>query len=47
MGKKYCIICGKPTLVLVPWAGGLLYECKNCGYRGPLFFEKLKKKSEK
>ncbi|MEM5801855.1 MAG: hypothetical protein QXQ18_00505 [Candidatus Aenigmatarchaeota archaeon] len=38
-----CPKCKKPELKFLPWLG-LIYECQNCGYRGPLKVEKENKK---
>ncbi|MEM5793719.1 MAG: hypothetical protein QXS48_04395 [Candidatus Aenigmatarchaeota archaeon] len=44
MPKKVlrCAICRSKDLNYLPWLGQV-YECRNCGYRGPLFIEKKKK----
>jgi len=43
--KLVCPVCKKSTLV--PWLGfsaGMIYFCKNCGYRGALVGKVRKRK---
>jgi C4-type Zn-finger protein len=43
--KKICPVCKKASLT--PWLGfsaGIIYFCKNCGYRGPLAIKVEKKR---
>jgi RNase P subunit RPR2 len=42
--RRFCPNCKKPTLT--PWLGfcaGIIYFCKNCGYKGPLSITKVLK----
>jgi Zn ribbon nucleic-acid-binding protein len=39
---KQCPKCKSKDLILLPWLG-LIYECKKCGYKGPVFIKKVKK----
>lgn len=34
-----CPKCKKQALKFIPWVGWM-YECTNCGYRGPIALEK-------
>lgn len=36
-----CPKCRKEQLLYKPWLGQI-WECRSCGYRGPLFLEKGK-----
>jgi predicted RNA-binding Zn-ribbon protein involved in translation (DUF1610 family) len=40
---KYCPRCGSPEIHLCSgadyWLTPLKYECKSCGYRGPIVME--------
>ncbi len=40
---KQCPRCRSDDIVLVPWKG-MIYQCKNCGYMGPLVLEKRRTK---
>lgn len=45
MKAKICPNCKSPDIYL--WLGGnlgIIYKCKNCGYRGPIILEKVEKK---
>ncbi|MBU5558058.1 MAG: MGMT family protein [Candidatus Aenigmatarchaeota archaeon] len=35
---KICPKCKQQTLLYMPWLGQI-WDCKNCGYRGPLVIE--------
>ncbi len=35
---KFCPKCGSKNLNYLPWLGEI-YECRDCGYRGPLVVE--------
>lgn len=35
---QLCPRCRKQTLIYLPWLGQI-WDCKNCGYRGPLAIE--------
>ena len=39
-----CPICGKHLTPYLGFKAGLIYECKNCGYRGPITVTKEVKK---
>jgi predicted RNA-binding Zn-ribbon protein involved in translation (DUF1610 family) len=34
--KQICPRCGGPIFPFIGFAAGLIYECKRCGYHGPL-----------
>ncbi len=36
--KIKCPICGDDDLIYLPWLGQI-YECRKCGYRGPVVLE--------
>ena len=40
---RECPKCKSKHLKYLPWLGEI-YECKKCGYRGPLTLEKLTKR---
>lgn len=40
---KQCPRCKSKKLIFLPWLG-LIYQCKKCGYKGPVFIKKLKSK---
>jgi hypothetical protein len=37
MTGPLCPICGSPLFPRLGFRAGMLYECKKCGYVGPLF----------
>ena len=39
-----CPVCGKHMVPFIGFKAGMIYECKNCGYRGPLTITKKVKK---
>jgi len=41
-----CPKCKSENLNFLPWLG-MIYECKDCGYRGPLVIEKKEINREK
>ncbi|MCD6414855.1 MAG: hypothetical protein J7L23_04500 [Candidatus Diapherotrites archaeon] len=52
--KKFCPVCGSTELIYgILGTTANYYECKNCGYRGPIIIqdgrlaEKLKDRYEK
>ena len=42
---RQCPRCKSADISLVPWLG-MIYECKNCGYKGPLVLERRKVKNK-
>ncbi len=38
----YCPRCGNKGMNFLPWLG-TIYECTNCGYRGPLALGKIER----
>lgn len=43
--QKQCPKCKSKNLMLLPWLG-LIYQCKKCGYRGPVFIKRKITKSK-
>jgi len=39
---KICPQCGSPNIVSLFWLGDI-YECRNCGYRGPIVIKRLRR----
>lgn len=39
-----CPRCDKTMTPFIGFRAGLVYECKNCGYRGPISIKKEGKK---
>ena len=41
--KAYCPKCKSKDLNFMPWLG-LIYECRKCGWRGPVVVHKVVRK---
>lgn len=41
--KIVCPICEKPLTSWLGFSVGIIYFCKNCGYRGSLAIKKIEK----
>jgi len=44
--SRQCPKCKGTELIILPWLG-VIYQCKKCGYRGPLTIEKRTRKTKK
>ena len=42
-----CPRCGGSIFPFVGFYAGMIYECKRCGYHGPLALKKIEKLSKK
>jgi ribosomal protein L37AE/L43A len=40
--KQLCPKCGGPIFPFVGFSAGMIYECKRCGYHGPLALNEAK-----
>jgi predicted RNA-binding Zn-ribbon protein involved in translation (DUF1610 family) len=40
--KQLCPKCGGPIFPFVGFNAGMIYECKKCGYHGPLALNEAK-----
>jgi len=40
--ESMCPKCGKHLVPYLGFSAGLIYECKNCSYRGPVSLKKVK-----
>lgn len=40
--KQLCPKCGGPIFPFVGFNAGLIYDCKKCGYHGPLALNEVK-----
>lgn len=38
-----CPVCGKHMVPYVGFKAGMIYECKSCGYRGPIALKQEEK----
>jgi len=41
-----CPVCKNKRMNFLPWLG-MIYECKKCGYRGPLVIRKSRGRPKK
>ncbi|MBS3055646.1 MAG: hypothetical protein J4452_04110 [Candidatus Aenigmarchaeota archaeon] len=45
--KQFCSKCGGPVFPFVGFNAGMIYECRKCGYHGPLALNEEKRKISK
>lgn len=44
--KQICPKCSGPIFPFVGFYAGMIYECKRCGYHGPLALNEVEKKTK-